>query len=57
MICKGNHPLNNVIEIDEEIVWGSPIQILTFNVDINTVVILLKELFNGTNGNTCIKII
>ena len=42
VVCKGNRPLNNFIEIYEEIVWCYPIPVLAFNVDTNTVIILLK---------------
>ena len=44
-----------MISIDEEIVWNVPLQGPAFNFDSKTVLILLKELCNGTNINTWIK--
>ena len=55
MIHKVNRPSDNVIIIGKEIVWFAPLQIPEFNVDNKTVLILLKELCNGTNIDTCIN--
>ena len=55
VIHKGNRPANNVITIDEENVCNSHLQGPAFNVESNTVLTLLKDLCNGTNGDTWIK--
>ena len=46
-----------MITIDEEIFCNSPLQGTIFNVDIKTVLTLLNESCNDTNGETCIKVI
>ena len=55
VICKGNRLTDDMIAIDEEIVWNAPLQVTSFNADSNTVITLLKDLCNGKNGDTCIK--
>ena len=50
VICKGKCLADDVITINEEIIWNTPLQGPTFNDDSNTVLILLKTLCNGTKS-------
>ena len=55
VIHKGNHQEDNMITIYEKIVWNDPLKESAFNVYGKTLLILLKEVCNGTNGDTWIK--
>ena len=55
VICRGTRTEDYMITIYDRIVWNPPIQGPTFIVDSNTVLIFLKELCHGKNGDTWIK--
>ena len=46
IIHKGNQPNDNLITIDEEMVFNTSLKGWSFNVDSNIVLILSKELCN-----------
>ena len=55
VFLKGNRTEDYVITMDEEIVWNDPLQKPELNIDSKTVLIFLKELWNGKNNKTWIK--